>query len=99
MTGTTNQIELAEQIRRDVEADFDRVAAAFVAVAARQKPDARADTTEILAILERTRSRVLANQGAGYFIRDWGQRGSQIRDMLLRDPEYVAVRARRQGRG
>lgn len=52
MTGTASQIEWAEQIRPRVDAEFDRVAKAFQAVAERQSDEDRTDTRAIVAILE-----------------------------------------------
>jgi hypothetical protein len=95
MTGTPNQIELAEQIRPLVDAEFSRVAKAFSETAARQTGQDRVDTFEILRILETKRAQVLADPQAGIFIRDWRELNDQVRRMLLRDPEYVAIRAGR----
>lgn len=95
MTGTSNQIEWAEQIKRRVDTEFKRVASAFREVAARQSDQAREDTYAILAILDRKRAAVMARQEAGYFIKDWQEAGDQIRQMIAQDPEFQAIQARR----
>ena len=71
MTGTPNQIELAGQLRLRVADEFDRVAQASLEVARRQTDSDRADTELVLAILEEERARVMAENHAGYFIREW----------------------------
>jgi hypothetical protein len=86
MTGTASQIEWAEQIRPCVNAEFDRVAAAL---------RGRANTAEILAILEEKRAEVMANQSAGYFIREWQELTDQVRKAIASDPRYPEIRRRR----
>jgi hypothetical protein len=95
MTGTPNQIELAGQIRPLVDAEFSRVAKAFSETAVKQTGQDKLDTMEILRILETKRAEVLAGGHAGIFIRDWRELNDQVRRMLLSDPEYLALRARR----
>ena len=86
MTGTPSQIEWAEQIRPRVNAEFDRVAVAL---------RGRANTAEILEILEEQRAEVMANQSAGYFIREWQELTDQVRKAIASDPRYQAIRLRR----
>jgi hypothetical protein len=52
MRGTANQVEWAARIKRQVNDDFNRVAASFRSIADRQTGDTRADTEAIIAILE-----------------------------------------------
>jgi hypothetical protein len=98
MRGTMNQVEWAERIKHDVSAEFDRVAAAFRAVADRQTGDERGDTDSVIAIVEDKRAEVLAKGEAGYFIHDWQEIGDQVRRLLLADARYQAIRARRAAR-
>jgi hypothetical protein len=86
MTGTQSQIEWAEQIRPRVGAEFDRVAAAFAS---------HPNTEPILAILEEKRAEVMANDFAGYYIREWQELTDQVRQMIWRDPRYQALRGSR----
>jgi hypothetical protein len=44
LTGTASQVEWAERIKRQVNAEFDRVAAAFRSVASKQRNEKRAET-------------------------------------------------------
>jgi hypothetical protein len=94
LTGTPSQIEWAEQIKPQVNAEFDRVAKAFAAVAANQGAPARTDTHAVIAILEEKRAEVMARDQAGYFIRDWQELGDQVRRMISQDPRYQAIKAR-----
>jgi hypothetical protein len=98
MTGTASQIEWAVQIRPRVDAEFDRVAKAFQAVADRQGGEDRTNTRAIIAILEEKRAEVMAKDQAGYFIRDWQELKDQVRQMIAQDSRYQAVRATRKTR-
>ncbi|MGA3235620.1 MAG: hypothetical protein ABSG03_04925 [Bryobacteraceae bacterium] len=95
MTGTPSQIEWAEQIKPRVNAEFDRVAKAFAAVAGNQEEPARADTQAVIAILEEKRVEVMARDQAGYFIRDWQELSDQVRRMIGQDSRYQAIKARK----
>ena len=95
MTGTPSQIEWAEQIKPRVNAEFDRVAKAFAAVAGNQEEQARADTEAVIAILEEKRAEVMARDQAGYFIRDWQELSDQVRRLIGQDSRYQAIKARR----
>lgn len=84
LTGTPNQIELAEQIRPLVEAEFRRVETALEG--ARETPRRLA----VLAILEEKRAEVMAHQSAGYFIGAWRELNDQVRLLVTSDPRYPA---------
>ena len=94
LTGTVNQIEWAERIRTQVNAEFDRVASALEAAARRQSEPDRSDTRAMIAILEDKRAEVMANQKAGYFIHDWQELRDQVRQLIKGDPRYKAIKAR-----
>jgi hypothetical protein len=49
-----------------------------------------------IAILEEKRAEVMANDRAGYFIRDWQELGDQVRRMIGQDARYQAIKAARQ---
>jgi hypothetical protein len=98
LKGTASQTEWAERIRRQVDAEFDRVAAAFEQAAAKQSKPDRMDTEAIIAILEKKRVEVLAKDQAGYFIHDWQELGDQVRQMIHQDPAYQAIKAARESR-
>jgi hypothetical protein len=93
MTGTPNQIELAEQIRSSTNAEFDRVAKAFRAVAGKQAGQDRIDTCAIIRILEEKRKEVMAIGQAGYFIHTWRELTDQVRQMIGQDDPYRAIKA------
>jgi hypothetical protein len=95
MTGTPNQVEWAERIRRQVNADFDRIAAAFRSVAGRQDDAKRADTEAILEIVEDIRAQVMNRDEAGYFMHDWQETGDRVRQLIYRDPRYQAIKSKR----
>jgi hypothetical protein len=80
MTGTPNQIELAEQIKFSVNAEFDRIANAFHGVSRIQAGQHRMDTLAIIEILEEKRKEVMAVDQAGYFIRTWRELNDQADD-------------------
>jgi hypothetical protein len=96
MTGTPNQIELAEQIKTRTNAEFDRVAEAFHNVAQIQTGQDRLDTLTIIQILEEKRKEVMAIGGAGYFIKTWGESDDQVRQMIGQDVRYRAIQTSRK---
>jgi hypothetical protein len=98
MTGTASQIEWAEQIRPRVAQEFDRVSNAFKEVALRQTPQNRAETNTLLAILEEKRAETMANDRAGYFIRDWQELDGRVRLLIAKDSRYQAIQAHRAAR-
>lgn len=99
-SGTNSQVEWATLIKRRVAVEFDRVAAAFRVVAGNQDDCRRARTEAVLRILEEKRANVMANDQAGYFIRDWQEINDQVRQMIFNDARYQATMLRRtlQGR-
>lgn len=98
LTGTDNQIEWAQRIRSRVAAEFDRVAALFRGIAGKQDRGTRTDTEAIVAIVEEKRLEVLGRGEAGYFIHDWQEITDQVRQMVLRDPRYLAIQSSRPKR-
>lgn len=95
MTGTPNQIEWGEQIKASVALEFDRVANALKTVALRQAGQDLLNTTTAIEILEELRISVMARQEAGYFIREWQDISSQVRERIALDPRHKAMRAAR----
>jgi hypothetical protein len=98
MTGTPSQIQWAEQIRPRVEAEFQRVACAFRRVASNQRTPEREDTLAVIAILEEKRAETMANERAGYFIREWQELTDQVRKAIAADGRYRTIRANREMR-
>ena len=94
LTGTVNQIGWAEQIKIQVDAEFDRVRAALEAAASKQSSQRRADTLAMIAILEDKRAQVMAHDLAGYFIHDWQELRSQVRELIVGDSRYKAIKFR-----
>jgi hypothetical protein len=92
LTGTVNQIEWAKQIRTQVNAEFDRVITALQAAAAKQSSHDRLDTLAVIAILQDKRAEVMAHQDAGYFIHDWQELRDQVRQMIMKDERYKAIK-------
>jgi hypothetical protein len=95
VTGTPSQIEWAEQIRPRVGAEFDRVAKALADRAPHQSEEARADTLAVIEIIHEKRAEAMAQEFAGYFIREWQELTDQVRQAIRRDPRYQAIRAGR----
>ena len=95
MTGTPSQIELAEQIKSSVNAEFDRVANAFHAIAQKQWGRKRVDTLALIRILEEKRAEVMMMEQGGYFICTWRELKDQVRQMIRQDDRYRAIRANR----
>ena len=93
MTGTVNQIEWAKQIKSQVAAEFDRVKTALEAAAAKQSGQERMDTQAMIAILEEKRAEVMAHREAGYFIHDWQELRDQVRQLIINDARYKAIKA------
>lgn len=98
MNGTPEQIEWAERIKLQLNAEFDRVASAFEATAVKQSEEDRKNTRAVIAILEEKRREVLARDQAGYFIHDWQELRDQVRQLIARDPRYQAIKANRKTR-
>lgn len=98
LIGSASQVEWAERIRIRANAEFDRVAAAFRAVAQTQSIGRAGDTAAILQILEEKRAEVMKNEKAGYFIHDWQEINDQVRQMIFNDPRYPAIRTRMAAR-
>src|SRR5438093_244269 len=92
LTGTVNQIEWAKQIRTQVNAEFDRVITALEAAATKQSGQDRMDTQTIIAILEEKRTEVMEHQEAGYFIHDWQELRDQVRQLIMKDDRYKAIK-------
>jgi cell division FtsZ-interacting protein ZapD len=82
MAGTMNQVAWAEQIKEQVNKEFDRVANAMNSAARKQVGQDRTDTHTLIVILEDKRREVMANEEAGYFIRDWQELHDQVRQMI-----------------
>ena len=93
LTGTVSQIAWAEQIKEQVNAEFDRVCRALESAAGSQQKQHRADTRAMLAILEEKRAEVMARDEAGYFIHEWQELRDQVRLMIAHDPRYKAIKA------
>jgi hypothetical protein len=66
MIGTASQMDWAERIRRQVSAEFDRVAKALESAMSRQAERKRGETLTAIAILEDKRAEVMA-QDHGLF--------------------------------
>ena len=92
MTGTVNQIEWAKQVRTQVNAEFDRVVTALEAAATRQSGQNRMDTQTIIAIVGEKRTEVMQHQEAGYFIHDWQELRDQVRQLIMKDDRYKAIK-------
>jgi len=98
MTGTANQIACAEQIKTQVDAVFDRVRAELESAASKQSGQRRADTQAMIAILEDKRAEVMANKQAGYFMHDWQELRGQVRELIVGDSRYKAIKFRPESR-
>jgi len=91
MTGTLNQIDWAVRIRRQVNAEFDRVRWALESVARNrrfQPVQSRFQIDGLIAILEDRRAEVMRRTDAGYFIHDWQELRDHVRRLILDDPRY-----------
>ena len=92
MSGTVNQIAWAKQIKIQVDIEFDRVAKALEAAARNQSSEDRLNIQALIAILEDKRADVMANTEAGYFIHDWQELRYQVRQMIMKDERYKAIK-------
>ena len=66
---------------------------ALEAAAAKQSGQDRMDTQAMIAILEEKRAEVMEHQEAGYFIHDWQELRDQVRQMIMKDDRYKAIKA------
>jgi hypothetical protein len=94
MSGTANQIAWAKQIKIQVNAEFDRVARALEGASSKQSRQDALDTQAMIAILEDKRDEVMAHEEAGYFIHDWQEVRDQVRQMIMKDPRYKAIKGK-----
>jgi len=94
MIGTANQVDWAERIRGQVSEEFDRVAKALESAMSRQSEPKRGETLTTIAILEDKRGEVMAQDQAGYFIREWNEMRDQVRQLITQDSRYQAIRAK-----
>ena len=94
MIGTANQVDWAERIRGQVSEEFDRVAMALESAMSRQPELKRGETLTTIAILEDKRGEVMAQDQAGYFIREWHEMRDQVRQLIMQDSRYQAMRAK-----
>ena len=95
LSGTASQVEWAERIKRQVNAEFNRVAASFKSIAGKQDDEKRAGTEAVIAILEDKRAEVMSREDAGYFIHDWQEIGDQVRLLIFHDARYQAIKSNR----
>ena len=98
MIGTANQVDWAERIKRQVSAEFDRVENALQSAMSGQPEPKRGKTLTAIAILEDKRAEVMAQDQAGYFIREWQELRDQVRQMITQDSRYQAIRANQAAR-
>jgi hypothetical protein len=96
MTGTETQIEWGAKLKLRVGTEFDRVSRVFQTVCDKQREPDRAETEAIIAMVGEMRSTVMANDDAGYYIREWQDLKNQVRDMVSQDQRYKAIRANRE---
>ena len=93
MIGTANQIAWAVQIKAQVDTEFDRVRKVLESVASKHSPNDGTDLQAIIRILEDKRAEVMGNEQAGYFIQDWQELRDQVRQLIIADPRYKAIKA------
>ena len=98
MTGTPNQVELANLIKLNVAEAFDRVDKVLQEAAARQPEGLCGEITDLIAIVEEKRAAVLTKSRAGEFIRDWQEPDGKVAKLIADDPRCQAIRARRKER-
>jgi hypothetical protein len=98
MIGTVNQADWAEQIKIRVSAEFDRVAKALESAAGKQTGQKRMETLSVIAILEEKWAEVMAKNHVGYFIHDWQELRDQVRQLIIQDPRYQAIKAKKAAR-
>jgi hypothetical protein len=91
MGATPSQLEWARLIKRRVNDEFDRVAASFRSIAARDRHQ-RAEAEAILGILEDKRAEVMSREQAGYLIHDGQEIGDQVRQMISDDARYQTIK-------
>jgi hypothetical protein len=90
--GTVNQIEWAKRIKVQVNAEFDRVKTALEEAAAKKTGQERINTQAIIAILQDKHAEVMAHEEAGYFIHDWQELRDQVRQIIMKDDRYKAIK-------
>jgi hypothetical protein len=67
-------------------------------VAGQQTAQDRAETGIVLTILEEKRAETMANDRAGYFIRDWQELDGRVRQLIAKDSRYQAIQSDRAAR-
>jgi hypothetical protein len=67
----------------------------FQAQVSIQTGQKEAETRTIMAILEQKRTETMSIPVAGYFIREWRELHDQVRQLIAKDPRYLAIRDQR----
>ena len=98
MIVTANQVDSTERIKRQVSADFDRVAKALESAMSKQADPKSGQTLTAIAVLGDKRAEVIANDHAGYFIHEWQELRDQVWQMITQSSRYQAIRANRVAR-
>ena len=96
LSGSESQIAWAGEIRVAVNLEFDRVSYALEARSVGQSQQHQKDTLVMLQILEENRAEVMAHDRAGYFIKEWQERGDQVRLRIVVDSRCKAISDRKR---
>lgn len=93
MNVAASHVEWEEIIIRQVNLEFDLVAAYLRSVSLKQNNKNYTETEFALAILEDKRAEVLSRKRAGYFIHDWQAINAQVLRMISEYARYQAIRS------
>ena len=74
------------------------MAKALDSASGKQAAQKRLEALSIIAILEEKWAEVMAKDHAGYFIHEWQELRDQVRQLIIQDPRYQQIRARRAAR-
>jgi hypothetical protein len=95
MMGKVDQADWGQQIKTRASAEFDRVAKVLESAVGNQADQKRMNTLSVIAILEEKWADVMAKDHAGYFMHEWELSHDQVRQLIIQDPRYQAIKATR----
>lgn len=95
MVGSVDQVKKAEQIKEQINEEFDRLARALESSAAKQTGAERVDVEAVIAILEEKRAEVMAKTQAYYFINSWHDVSDRVRELIVQDSRYRDINTKK----
>jgi hypothetical protein len=98
LRGEADQVSWAREIRRRVDAEFDRVRRSMEAGSNKFRALDRTETAALLVLLEEHRASVLSADQAEYFIAEWQNPADRLQRVFNGDERWRAINDARAAR-